>query len=102
MHTHRRARQNGCSGCTLAPACHTVRLCVCVHIRVSVCEYTQRELRERQHSRVLKQLRALIRLQAEISLDDKNTGTGLEGGASRAAGGGIGSRPGLLEVRWFF
>ncbi len=47
--------------------------------------------RERQHSRVLKQLRALIRLQAEISLDDKNSGTGLEEDASRAAGGGIGS-----------
>ena len=49
-------------------------------------------MRERQHSRVLNQLRGLIRLQAEISLDDKNSGTGLEEGASRAAGGGLGSR----------
>lgn len=44
--------------------------------------------RERQHSRVLKQLRAVIRLQAEISLDDKTSGTGVEEGSSRAAGGG--------------
>lgn len=42
---------------------------------------------ERQHSRALKQLRALIRLQAEISHDDKNSGTGLDEGASEAAGG---------------
>ncbi len=57
---------------------------------VCVCARKGAE-RERQHSRVLKQLRALIRLQAEISLDDKNSGTGLEEGASRAAGGGMGS-----------
>lgn len=39
---------------------------------------------------MLKQLRAVIRLQAEISLDDKNSGTGLEEDASRAAGGWYG------------
>ena len=61
---------------------------------MSVCVYVHaRQLKEseRQHSRVLKQLRALIRLQAEISLDDKNSGTGLEEVASRAAGGGMGA-----------
>lgn len=46
-------------------------------------------MRERQHSRVLKQLRVVIRLQAEISLDDKNSATGLEEGASRATEGGV-------------
>lgn len=51
-------------------------------------------MRERQHSRVLKQLRVVIRLQAEISLDDKNSATGLEEGASRAAEGGV--APGTL------
>lgn len=56
--------------------------CVCVRERGG-------ERRERQHSGVLKQLRGLIRLQAEISLDDKNSGTGLEEGVSRAAGGGF-------------
>lgn len=40
---------------------------------------------------MLKQLRALIRLQAEISLDDENSGTRLEKDASRTAGGGVGS-----------
>lgn len=51
-------------------------------------------MRERQHSRVLKQLRVVIRLQAEISLDDKNSATGLEEGASRATEGG--AAPGTL------
>lgn len=49
-------------------------------------------MRERQHSRVLKQLRVVIRLQAEISLDDKNSATGLEEGASRATEGGVAPR----------
>lgn len=39
---------------------------------------------------MLKQLRVVIRLQAEISLDDKNSATGLEEGAGRATDGGVG------------
>ena len=74
--------------------CVCVCVCVCVFWCTCKCVCTCSQSswkRERQHSRVLKQLRALIRLRAEISLDDKNSGTGLEEGASRAAGGGMGS-----------
>ena len=91
-HTQMSTQQTDCKLQPTQTSCHTVCVCVCVYM--SVCVYVHaRQLKEseRQHSRVLKQLRALIRLQAEISLDDKNSGTGLEEVASRAAGGGMGS-----------
>lgn len=64
---------------------------VCMSVCVRARKRAERK-RERQHSRVLKQLRTLIRLQAEISLDDENSGTGLEEDARRTAGGGVGPR----------
>lgn len=75
--------QPGQTGSRAMPVC----MSVCVRAR----KRAERK-RERQHSRVLKQLRTLIRLQAEISLDDENSGTGLEEDARRTAGGGVGPR----------
>lgn len=46
------------------------------------------------------QLRVVIRLQAEISLDDKNSATGLEEGASRATEGGV--APGTLTKLYYY
>ena len=93
-HTHRWAHSRLTASYSQHRLAVILCVCVCVCVYMSVCVYVHaRQLKEseRQHSRVLKQLRALIRLQAEISLDDKNSGTGLEEVASRAAGGGMGS-----------
>lgn len=95
-HTHTQTgtqpQQSDCHGFTASASADadwlSYSMCVCLCV-VSV--YVHRgKLGERQHSRVLKQLRALIRLQAEISHDDKNSQTGLEESASRTAAGGAG------------
>lgn len=91
-HTHGHAEQSDWPQSKLQPGQTGSRaMPVCMSVCVRARKRAERK-RERQHSRVLKQLRTLIRLQAEISLDDENSGTGLEEDARRTAGGGVGPR----------